>query len=345
MKADNPMLTAFALGELSLAEQAEIQQELQTDREIAAEVAETKEIARILRDGLAGEPFGELADHQRDAIFRELALVEKERSLSAGGPSTTEAFAPLIVPRSGWWNRTGPWQAIAACSVAGFAAYALLMNVGNYRRSASSQAGDIVVQVPMDGNAQTAGTTGPDLISPPTPAAPTEVVASGFNGIKPRPNVPKVTVPPNVQVDAKPPLMAEKAAKEEPLEPVAKAPDPAESPAEPRRGPYVVGSSKNPELVNMLARASIARPENKIDPLTDENVALYLKDKGLRAGSTYEEFLRVFKPVPNKPGRYQIIDAPSVQMDVEFTTSEGQPLTSPPAAESRVKKISKTYLE
>ena len=340
MKADNPMLTAFALGELTSAEHAEIDQELQKDREVAAEVAETKEIARILRQGLAAEPVGELASHQRDAIFRELELIHKERSLTGGGPATTQAFAPMIVPRSGWWNRTGTWQAIAACTVVGFAGYALMVNVGPSRRNAGTQAGEFIVQVPTDGAGPSAGASGPDLVSPQAGVSPGEVAASGLNGLKAPSNPPKVIVQPSVPLDEKPIVTNPPPERAATPDGGAAASEPA--PERPRRGPYVV-DNKNPDVANNLAGASIARRGNKTT-ITEENVATFLKEQGLRAGSTYEDFLRLFRPVPNKPGWYELINAPSIQVEAHFTTPAGQPLTSPPNAESRVKQISKDYL-
>src|SRR5687767_4642192 len=108
MKIDDPKLTAFALGELPPAERPEVEAELAAHPEFAAEIEETQERAGILRMGLRGEPAGKLAPHQRDAIFRAARLAQP-----AAVPAS-ERPAPLILPKAKWWDRPGPWQAIAA---------------------------------------------------------------------------------------------------------------------------------------------------------------------------------------------------------------------------------------
>jgi anti-sigma factor RsiW len=342
MKLDNPRLTAFALGELPPDERSEFEQMLRSDRDIAAEIEETREIARILRDGLCAEAGGELANHQRDAIFREVELLQKERGLSAGSakPSESEVFAPLVVPRSTWWNRPGPWQAIAACTVAGFAAYALFVNVGGHRRAAGlNDAGEIIVQVPNDLASQLASTAGPQLVSPGKVSAENGTAASGIGDFKAASPVPKITpVVPEVNIDLPKASVTERNGQES-GNPSGAAPDQGKP-----KGRYVVGAG-NPEVANRHAAADIARADKKPGAAVDDKVAVSLKEKGLRAGSTYEEFLRVFEPVPGTPGRYRMIKSPSVEVDAEFTTPEGQPLTTLPTAESRVKQISKPYLE
>jgi hypothetical protein len=308
MKVDNPKLTAYALGELSPAEQAELEQELRDDREIVAEVEETREIARILRAGLSAEPYGELAEHQRDAIFREARLLELEHK--AAGFSATESpasggetFTPMIVPRAAWWNRPGPWQGIAACAVAGLAAYALFVNVGGHRRTiGSGDPGEMIVQVPIEAGSHAASVTGPNLITPQERPA---------NG-----GVPSVGV------------------------------DPGKVASSPSNKPRVVGPSGS-DVANMRAAADIGK---KQPAPTEENVSAYLKDRmreaeAFREGSTYEDFVRVFQPMPGNPGRFEMIRHPMIKVDAEFGAGASQTGGTSPAPDARLKQISKPYLE
>src|SRR5688572_10329694 len=117
MKLDDPMLTAFALGELSEREIASVEQQSRSDRELAAEIQETRDIADILRENLQNEPSGELAPHQRDAIFRAARI-------ATARVRPEEIPAPLVLATPRWWNRPGPWQVVAACLITAFAVYA-----------------------------------------------------------------------------------------------------------------------------------------------------------------------------------------------------------------------------
>ena len=124
MNLDDPKLTALALGELPPEDRLALESEIAAHPEFLAEVEETREMAGILRTGLRGELAGELAPHQRDAIFRAVRVAHRERESLA--PS--ERPAPLIIPKAKWWDRPGPWQAVAACAVFGFGMYALNVN-------------------------------------------------------------------------------------------------------------------------------------------------------------------------------------------------------------------------
>jgi hypothetical protein len=112
-----------------------------------------------------------------------------------------------------------------------------------------------------------------------------------------------------------------------------------------RRGPRVVGA-RNPDL----AGADLARSANRPGPQTDSTVSEILKSLGKEAGRmqegcAYADFTQVFRPMAGAAGRYEMIRCPSIKVDVEFGTAEGQPLTAPPTPESKVRKISKPYLE
>jgi hypothetical protein len=276
MNLDDPKLTAFALGELPPAERPVMEAELTAHPEFAAEVAETREMAGILRTGLKSEPAGELAPHQRDAIFRAARMAQR------GEVPASERPAPLISPKAHWWNRPGPWQAVAACAVIGLGISArmqlqapdterTLSNVGVERlRSLANNS--------VSGTAQ--GAQGNSMESNPT-----------------------------------------------------------------RRGPRVIGSL-NPDL----AGADLARSANRPGPPTDSTVSEILKSLGKEAGrmqegTVYADLAQVFRPMAGVAGRYEMIRCPSIKVDVEFGSADGQALTTAPTPESKIRKISKPYLE
>jgi hypothetical protein len=331
MNLDNPNLTAFALGELTPAEHAEMEQQARSDREIAAEIEETREIARILRTHLVAEPCGALAEHQRDAIFREARILDLERRALG---QTSEPFIPLIVPRATWWNRPGPWQAIAACAVAGFAAYALLVNVGPHRGGPRfSEAGEIAVGIPTDGATQNAGIGEPDLISPGARASANHVATAGLNPAKALTGAPKIDVQPMVEIGA-PPALAQG------------TPNPEADQPKPK-GPRIVG---NGDGKDWRAGADIGHRNPRTATLAEQNFAAVLKERkneadSLHEGSAYEDFARVYQPSATKPGQYEMIRTPSLKVDAEFVNAEGKAVSGTIPPDARVKRLSQPYLE
>ena len=102
-------------------------------------------------------------------------------------------FAPLIVPRGGWWNRPGPWQAIAACAVAGFAAYALLINTGRDPEKIFGQPnGDIAIALPPDSGGGSTQIAEANLASPSNNLVPGLPAVGGDDSLLKKPPVPKV---------------------------------------------------------------------------------------------------------------------------------------------------------
>ena len=331
MKLDDPKLTAFALGELSPAEQAEFENEIRTDREIAAELEETREIARIVREGLRGEPAEQLALHQRDAIFREARMLAEEKR--AASDSSLQPFAPVIVSRGTWWNRPGPWQAIAACAVAGFAAYVLFVNVGHPQSNLRiSGAGEIVVPVPLDGTSSGLHVDGPNLSTPPDASKPA-AVASVDPGKRLAPEQRINSVKPDVKIDVP------SSYNRPPQESVAKS---EETPA-PKSSARMLTQGKN-GVKDWTAGADLAK--KNADPV----IAAYVRErveetKEMGEGKTYEEFSRVFQPVPGAAGQFQNIRLPSIKVDATFVPGSVPNTGVTPSPDARLKSISKPYLE
>jgi hypothetical protein len=323
MKLDDPKLTAFALGELPPAERQQLEAELAAHPEFVAEVDETQEIAGILRNGLRGEPAGELAPHQRDAIFRAAHLAQ---------PTTVPANerpAPLVLPKAKWWDRPGPWQAIAACAVLALGVFATNVNFSKSEgKGQMADLGEISVAVPTDAVAATANAGDPELLSPKQGDTPPSIGRTEINPAKTLVQSPDIKrTPPNVEIGA----------------PSAFAGNSAQT----SRGPHVIGV-RNPELAGADIGRSANRPNGATvtDALIADSVKVLMKEAGrVKEGGDYANFEQVFRPVLGIAGRYEMIRCPSIKVDVEFATADGQPLTTPPTPESRIKKVSKPYLE
>ena len=340
MNLDDPKLTALALGELPPEERTALEAELAAHPEFLAEVEETREMAGILRTGLKGELAGALAPHQRDVIFRAARVAHRE--LESLSPSKRPA--PLVIPNAKWWDRPGPWQAVAACAMIGFGMYAL--NVNSSKPELTRQvanAGEYSVPVPTDGAIASNSAGEPNLLSP-RPSDPSRVVGSTpIDPSRTLANAPDIKqTHPEVQIDPNRALAG--------LPPIAQgAPDNAVEPGAKQRGPKVKGTGDQ-ELSNNLAGADRARSENRPGPVTDAEISNALKSLGkeagrMQAGSGYADFTQVFRPMFSNPVRYEMIRCPSIKVDVEFSTSDGETLTVPPTADSKIKKISKPYIE
>lgn len=340
MNLDNPKLTAFALGELPPAERPEVETFLSENAEGASELRETREIARILQQGLKWEPAGSLAPHQRDAIFRAAEIAQRERAEAASFPMS-EREAGVGVAHSAWWDRPGPWQAIAASAVIGLASYALFVNVGGPRKQ-MEMAGmnEIVVRVPID-VAQGAPSSGdPQLISPNGNASLAPVTTAGIDPGKMLNQAPPVKSSP-LKVELNPAELAATGANGG-SEERASAPEVTPKP----RGARLV--SKGPGA-DYRSGASIGKVEHRLAaaPVTDEGVSTYLQERlkeaeRLTPGGTYEDFAKVFRPMPGTPGKFEMIRTPAIKVDAEFDSATAH---GTPAPEARLKKVSKPYLD
>ncbi|MFP6874739.1 MAG: von Willebrand factor type A domain-containing protein [Verrucomicrobiales bacterium] len=105
IKPDDPLLTAYVLGELEPAENAELEALLKENPSAGAEVTAIRETAALLESELAAAPALELSDEQRSKVI-------------TGGD---EPRQKIITPGPDAFSRTSRWLGIiaaAACVVA-----------------------------------------------------------------------------------------------------------------------------------------------------------------------------------------------------------------------------------
>ena len=334
MKPDDPKYTAYALDELSAGERAEVERELRTHPEFAAEIEETIEVAQILRRGLRGEPAGRLGADRREAIF-VAARAPMPQPVAPGRPANV-----IELPK--WWHRAGPWQAIAACAVFGFGVYAFMFHALKPNPPQSRSLAELIVPVPPDAIAASQLTGGPKLVPPNDGGPATKTGNTLIN--PPKPPLPKpdiISVRPAVDIPT-PPVVVQKG---------VDTGNSTETPVEPegvpkRRGPSVVNQA-NPEL----AAADIARASQKPGALNDQGMTTFFRERWREAStlhedSSYAELTELFRPVPGISGQFEMIRFPDLNVNVELVSPDGatvEPGANPAAA--RIKKISKPYLE
>jgi hypothetical protein len=320
MNLDDPKLTAYALGELPAQERALVQRHIASEAKMALEVRETEEMAEILRQNLALEPMAELGAHRRDAIFRAAGLAGKMV------PRANEEPAAMPVqPRShiltapSWWNRPGPWQAIAACAIVGFSVYVLSVPRG-VPNAPQLLAGATELVMPVTGNSvESAVAHVPEILSPkdttPGVQPPRADYAAAAQSKIPKPELPS-SIPP------------------------------VDIPSPDSRGPRVVGPLASNQA--FLAGADRGKAANR-PPVVDEQVVVnYLRARmkdaeRVKPGATYSDLRQVFEPVPGADGRYQMIRNPAIKLDVQLDPPPAPGV--PPAPEVRIKAVSKPYLE
>lgn len=97
LSKDNPLLTAYALGELSPAEAAEVASAVLADESLRAEVDAIGALAEELEGQLAAEPMGRLSDFQRATLFQRAAEIDRA------------AISPAALAGRRW-----RWPAVAA---------------------------------------------------------------------------------------------------------------------------------------------------------------------------------------------------------------------------------------
>ena len=260
-------------------------------------------------------------------------LAEEKRAAS---DSSLQPFAPVIVSRGSWWNRPGPWQAIAACAVAGFAAYALFVNLGHPEMGPRiSGAGEIVVPVPLDGSPSGLHVAGPNLSTPPDHQTnnlpPVAGPGDAGNTLSSEPKINSVT--PDVKIDVP------KRLNSTPQDYVVKS----DGSSAPRSSARPLAQGKN-GIKDWAAGASVAKKD--VDPAISDYVQERVEEtKGLGVGKTYEEFSRVYQPVPGAAGQFQNIRLPSIKVDATFVPGSVPTTGATPSPDARLKSISKPYLE
>ncbi|QDU59679.1 von Willebrand factor [Planctomycetes bacterium Pan216] len=96
---DDPRLTAYALGELSETDRAEVEAYLSSDEEARRLVEETKELATMLGKELAQEPTPSLSSEQREEIARQ-AENPASAPTPTPGPTPSRNGRKWIIPLS-----------------------------------------------------------------------------------------------------------------------------------------------------------------------------------------------------------------------------------------------------
>lgn len=346
MSYDDQKYTAYALNELDANECAEIERAILAQPQANAEIAETREMAGILRETLKTETAPALGEHRRDAIFR---------AASIAGKSSTPVLENIVAQAEpAWWQRAGFWQLATACLVFGFGVYAIGTSLGGSR-----QKGDGVVQAPdvqkvQIGNlaaTDDARTEADPSLKVPTlsPQERTPSVAANFNAT----NTTQHGVVP-VPTD-----MANK------LQPVA------------TKGPQVVGT--NDPFAQMKASASIGKkipakdilpsvvgPQEQVVLRSDHgevklsgdeanryfSVREYLdvrwrEASSLHEGSSYAELARIFRHESYADGihRFVMIRCPSIKVGVSFITKENTEPEWPMPADAKIRTITQPYFE
>jgi hypothetical protein len=95
--ADDPRLTAYALGELDEAEVAEWDAAVAADPALAAAVEEIRHAAGVVREALQLEATPELTDEQRAAVTSRRAPIPFRLRRRVQGWSTLQRFAAVVV--------------------------------------------------------------------------------------------------------------------------------------------------------------------------------------------------------------------------------------------------------
>ncbi len=346
MSYDDPKFTAYALNELDANECAEIERAILVQPQANAEIAETREMAGILRETLKTETAPALCEHHRDAVFRAASIAGKAANLPLENV--------VVTGQPAWWQRAGFWQLATACLVFAFGVYAIGVSLGG-----SGLKGDGVVQVRDVQKVQIGNLAANDdarIEADPSLKVPmvstregTPSVATDFNATNTiQPGVVSV---PNDLVDK--------------LQPIA------------TKGPHVV--DPNDPLASFKARADIGKksPVKAIAPLAispHEQVVLradngevkltgdeanryfsvreYLdvrwrEASSLHEGSTYAELSRIFRHESYADGihRFVMIRCPSIKVGVSFVSKENKEPEWPLPADTKIRTISQPYFE
>ncbi len=349
MSHDDPKFTAYVLNELHSNESAEIERTILEHPHVNAEVAETREMADILRDTLKAEAAPALCERRRDAVLRAAAIAGK-----ASQPALENFAAPA---EQAWWQRVGFWQLTAACLVFGFGVYALSVNLGGSAQKAPGVVQTGTEQKVTIGNLADEG--GGNVDSAPSLKVPSNVDPSGVTSVAVDLNGTKTNP---LHIASVPNDLTNK------LQPIA-----------PKR-PQVVGT--NDPLAQMRAGADIGKVQTKAAAhspntsvpgpheqvvlrtdngevkLTGEEANRYfsvreyldvrLREAGsLHEGASYAEVARIFRHESYADGvhRFVMIRCPSIKVGVSFVTKDNAEAEWPIAPDAKIRIITKPYFE
>ncbi len=349
MSHDDPKLTAYALNELDANECAEIERAILAQPHAHAGIAETREMAGILRDTLKIESAPALCEHHRDAVFRAAGIAGK-----AAKPSLENVVEQM---QPAWWQRAGFWQLATACMVFGFGVYAMGVSLGNSGQNGTriAQAGDVQkVQISNLATGDSGQTeTAPNLKVPTLPPMEgTHSVAVDFIATKTTPSIasvpndlanrlqPGLTKSPHV-VGSDDPLAQIKAradiGKKVPVKTDRQSPYPSAA------GPHeqVVLRSDNGEVKLNGEEA------NRYFSVREYLDARWREASSLREGTSYAELSRIFRHESYADGvhRFVMIRCPSIKVGVSFVSKENTEAEWPLAPDMKIRTISKPYFE
>lgn len=357
MNLDDPKLTAFALNELDANEHVEVERTILEQPLATAEVAETREMAKILRDTLQAEQPAALCDRRRDAVLRAARIA---------GNAAVALPEDVTQP---WWRRAAAWQVAAACAVFGFGVYALSVSLGGSPKTGGGITASVPEQKVHIGSlavengghpqaepglkvpAEIAGNDAASIASSLDVAKTSpRIVSSVPAGVpdKLQPGTSKLphvgTIQPEV-VESTDPLAQFKARAD-----IGKVltKSTAQTPGE--RSIYIGAISPREQVV--------LRSDGGEVKLTGEDASRYFvvreyldarwrEASSLREGTTYAELARNFRHEATSGGmhRFVMIRCPSIKVDVSFATKDSGEAAWPVAADAHIRTISKPYFE
>ena len=362
MNHDNPKLTAYAFNELPPEDRAEIEALLQEQPAAAEEVAQTEEMAGIMRKLFRAELTETLTPRRREAV---LAAARVQLA-----PASAPPPANVITPHPAWWRRTSTLQWAAACVVFGFGVYAISSALMSPSPTPGTLARNPGVEVGIHGLVNTPPTNDghqPNMVVPPENKASAGLTNNvlptpgGRIGMEVKSNTPTVEVP---KLDSIPRNAV------------------AVTPVTPRIQPTVVNGNPAPgrEFLNS-AGASLGHPRPLKGPtygsanpgvktmlpgdlgevtLTAEEASRYYASNeflnarwqeasSVREGNTYADLALHFRRDGGSQGpeaqRFVMIRCPFIKVDVKFGTESESTPPWPVTPETRIKTISKPYFE
>lgn len=346
MSHDDPKFTAYALNELDSNEAAEIERIIPGQPHASAEIAETREMAEILRGTLKAEQAPALGEHRRDAVLRAASIAGKSLQ-----PSLENVAEPA------WWQRVGFWQLAAACMVFGFGVYALSVSMGGDTRKGTGVAQSGNEQTVQIGNLTTEGSGHQEAesgLKMPTHSEPggASSVAVDLNVTKTNPSF--VASVPNDLANKLQPVVSKSPQVVGTNDPLAQFKARADigkvqtkgttkSPYSPAAGPHeqVVLRTDNGEVKLTGEEA------NRYFSVREYLDARWREASSLREGTSYAELARIFRHESYADGthRFVMIRCPSIKVGVSFVSKDNTEAEWPLAPDTKIRTISKPYFE
>jgi hypothetical protein len=350
MSYDDQKYTAYALNELDANECAEIERAILAQPQANAEIAETREMAGILRETLKTETAPALCEHHRDAIFRAASIAGK-----ASRPPLENVVAHA---EPAWWQRVGFWQLATACLVFSFGAYAIGTSLGggekNRMEVARASDGQKVQIGNLAANDSAQSETGPSFKVPaqspqlgaPTIATHIDVVQTTPSGVVSVPNdlanklQPSAPSRPQV-VDPNDPLASFRARADIGKKVPARADTQSSSSS-------LVGPQEQVVLRSDHGEVKLSGDEaNRYFSVREYLDARWREASSLHEGSSYAELSRIFRHESYADGvhRFVMVRCPSIKVGVSFVTKENKEPEWPMPKDAKIRTITQPYFE